>query len=154
MEAVIEIVRSIRNIRAEHRVEPAHWIEAEVYGGKLTTTLATHATSIEILGRARPVSFHESRAVNETDDNALVMVLKETEVVIPMESMVDVAAERERIGKEIEQVDMEIARLEVRLSDKAFLSKAPEAVIKKERGRLAERQDRAERLRQELARLG
>jgi valyl-tRNA synthetase len=154
MEAVIDIVRAIRNVRAEHKVEPSRWIEARVYGGELTSALATHAKSIETLSRARPVSFHESRTVGETGDNSLVIVLKEAEVVIPMESMVDVTAERERLGREIEQVNMEIDRLETRLSDKAFLSKAPEAVIEKERGRLAEKKDRAERLRQELARLG
>jgi len=154
MEAVIELVRSIRNIRSEHRVEPARWIKARVYGGELTSALAEHALSIETLARTRPVSFHESRSASETDDNSLVLVLKETEVVIPMESMVDLAAERERVGKEIEQVDMEITRLETRLNDKTFLSKAPEAVVEKERGRLMEKKDRADRLRQELERLG
>ncbi|UCB42842.1 MAG: valine--tRNA ligase [Dehalococcoidales bacterium] len=154
MEAVIELVRSIRNIRAEHKVEPARWIEAHVYGGELASALSTHAASVETLAQVRPVSFHESRAAGETGDNSLVLVLKETEVVIPMESMVDLAAERERLSKEIEQVDMETGRLEVRLNDKAFLSKAPEAVIEKERGRLVEKKDRAERLRQELDRLG
>ncbi|HEY41384.1 MAG TPA: valine--tRNA ligase [Dehalococcoidia bacterium] len=154
MEAVTEIVRSIRNVRAEHKVEPARWIEAHVYGGEMTAALAMHTPSIETLARARPVSLQESRVASDTGDNSLVMVLKEAEVVIPMESMVDVTAERERLNKEIEQVDMEIGRLETRLSDRAFLSKAPEAVIEKERTRLAERKDRAERLRQELARLG
>jgi valyl-tRNA synthetase len=154
MEAVIEIVRSIRNVRAEHKVEPARLIEAQVYSGELTAALAAYAASIEALGRARPVSFHKSRPGSETGDNTLVMVLKEAEVVIPMESIVDLAAERKRLGKEIEQADMEIGRLETRLSDRAFMSKAPEAVIEKERGRLSEKKDRAERLRQELARLG
>ena len=154
METVIELVRSIRNVRAEHKVEPSRWIEARIYGGELTSALSTHAASVEALARARPVSFHESRVASKTGDNSLVLVLKETEVVIPMESMVDVAAERERLGKEIEQADMEITRLEARLGDKTFLSKAPETVIEKERGRLAEKKDRAERLRQELERLG
>jgi valyl-tRNA synthetase len=154
MEAVIEIVRSIRNVRAEHKVEPSRWIEARVYSGELTTALAMHAASIETLARVKPVSFQESQAASDTSDNSFVMVLKETEVVIPMESMVDMTAERERLSKEIEQVGMEIGRLETRLSDQAFLSKAPEAVIEKERGRLAERKDRLERLRQELDRLG
>ena len=153
MEAVIEIVRSIRNVRAEHKVEPARWVEARVYSGELTAALAAYSASIEALGRASPVSFQENRPTSETGDNALVMVLKEAEVVIPMESMVDVAAERKRLDKEIEQVDVELARLEARLNDKAFLSKAPETVVEKERGRLAERKDRVERLRQELARL-
>ncbi len=154
METVIEIVHSIRNVRAEHKVEPARWIETQVYSGDLTTALSMHAASIETLARVRPVSFQESRTTGGTGDNSLVMVLKEAEIVIPMESMVDLAAERERLIKEIEQVDMEISRLEVRLNDQAFLSKAPEAVIEKERGRLTEKKDRADRLRQELDRLG
>jgi valyl-tRNA synthetase len=154
METVIEIVRSIRNVRAEHKVEPARWIEARIYGGGLTAALATHASAIETLARVRPVNFQESRKISGTSDNSLVMVLREAEVVIPMESMVDVATERERLNKEIEQTETELARLETRLNDQAFLSKAPQAVVDKERGRLAERKDRIERLRQELARLG
>ena len=74
-------------------------------------------------------------------------------MVIPMESMVDLAAERERLGREIAEAEADAARLEARLKDRAFLGKAPEAVIEKERGRLAERKDRLARLKQELERL-
>ncbi|MEE8354110.1 MAG: valine--tRNA ligase, partial [Dehalococcoidales bacterium] len=109
--------------------------------------------AIEALGRARPVTFHEGPRATGRDDNVLVQVLKETEVVIPMESMVDLDAERQRLGHEITQAETEIARLETRLADQAFLGKAPAAVIERERRRLAERHDRAARLKQELDRL-
>jgi len=135
-------------------VEPARWIEARVYGGELTAAIRSHARAIETLARARPASFHDRRQAASQGDNALVLVLKETEVVIPMESMVDLTAERERLGKEIEQGEAEAARLEARLNDQAFLSKAPASVIDKERGRLAERRNRVERLKRELQRLG
>jgi valyl-tRNA synthetase len=99
------------------------------------------------------LSVQESR-LGTAGDNAVVLVLKETEVIIPMESMVDVAAERERLGREIDQVEADVARLEARLRDQAFLGKAPTAVVERERSRLAERKERIERLRQELSRLG
>jgi valyl-tRNA synthetase len=87
-------------------------------------------------------------------ENAVVSVLKETEVVIPLASMVDLAAEQERMRKEIEQLEPDIARLEARLDDEAFLNKAPPAVIAKERERLGERKDRLARLRQQMGKSG
>ena len=153
MESVVEIVRAIRNVRTQHKVELARWVEANVFGGELTGSIREHAAAIETLARARPVTFHDNRQPEQASDNDIVLVLKETEVVIPMESMVDMVAERERLGKEIAEVAADVARLEARLKDQAFLSKAPEAVIEKERGRLTERKDRLERLRQELRRL-
>jgi len=152
MESVVEIVRAIRNVRAHHKVEPARWIEAQVFGGELTGAIREHVAAIETLARARPVTFHDSRQPEQASDNDIVLVLRETEVVIPMESMVDLAAERERLGREIAEAEADAARLETRLKDQAFLSKAPEAVIEKERNRLAERKDRLARLRQELER--
>ena len=85
------------------------------------------------------------------DKNSLVLVLKEAEVVIPMEGMVDLEAELRRLQKEIEQSQAEVARLEARLADREFLNKAPAAIVDKERGKLVERKDKLERLRQELA---
>jgi len=73
-------------------------------------------------------------------------------VVIPMASMIDIEAEKERLQKEIEQNQAEVTKLEVRLSDKAFLNKAPTVVIDRERDRLAERRDKLERLKQQLDR--
>jgi len=80
-------------------------------------------------------------------------VLKDSEVIIPMESMVDLQAERKRLEEEIEQSQAEVARLEARLKDKAFLTKAPPSVVDKERDKLAERRDKLERLKQGLDRL-
>jgi len=82
--------------------------------------------------------------------NAVVSVLKDTEVVIPMESMVDIRVEKDRIMKEIDQLESDIDRLESRLTDSSFLGKAPAQVISKEKERLLERKDRLERLRQRI----
>jgi valyl-tRNA synthetase len=148
MESIIEIVRSIRNARAEHNVENVRWIEAQIYGGKLTTAITPYSQAIETLSRARPVTIHETKG--STPENSLVLVLKETEVVIPMESMVDLEAEKRRLEKEIEQSQAEVARLEARLKDANFLSRAPAAVIEKERQKCYALTDKLGRLQQEI----
>jgi len=82
----------------------------------------------------------------------LALVLKSSEVIIPMESLVDLDAERKRLEEEIAQSQALIAALEERLKDKAFLSKAPKTVVAKEREKLAERRDKLQRLREQLSR--
>ncbi len=102
-----------------------------------------------------------------------VAVLKESDVVIPMASMIkdfpreliieiktaqDIASSniinpsgvREKIQKEIAQLEADITRLEARLKDEAFLSKAPVAVVAKEKERLAERKERVGRLKGQI----
>ncbi|MCX6011417.1 MAG: valine--tRNA ligase [Chloroflexi bacterium] len=148
MEAIIEIIRAIRNARAEHKVESNKWIEARVFAGELNAAITPYAPAIQSLAKAKPVSFEKGRGEAQPNENVLALVLKSSEVIIPMESMVDLKAERKRLEGEIAQSQALIASLEERLRDKAFLSKAPAAVVAKEREKLAERKDKLERLRQ------
>jgi valyl-tRNA synthetase len=150
-QSMIEIIHSIRNARAQYKVDSARWIEAQVYAGELTPAITPYSQAIQTLSRARPITFLDSRQA-PANENAVVLVLKESEVIIPMESMVDLEAERKRLQREIEQSQAEVAALEARLKDKAFLSKAPAAVVDKERDKLAQRKDKLERLRQQLIR--
>jgi len=153
MESMIEIVHSIRNTRAQHKVESARWIEAQIYVGELISTIVPYSQTIQTLARARPITFLDNRRESPPGRNALVLVLKESEVVIPVESMVNLEAERERLQREIEQSQADVARLEARLNDKAFLTKAPAAVVEKEQNKLADKKDKLERLKQQLLKL-
>ena len=150
MEALIEIIRAIRNTRAEYNVESTRWIEAQIYAGKLTPTITTYSETIQTLARARPLAFLSRRQRKAGSENVLVSVLKGGEVVIPMTSMFDLEAERKRLQKEIDQSQAEMARLKARLEDKEFLSKAPKAVIDKERQKLYTLSDKLERLKQQM----
>jgi valyl-tRNA synthetase len=67
-----------------------------------------------------------------------------------MESMVDLEAERRRLERELEQNQAEVDRLEARLKDEKFLSKAPAAVIEKERQKSYSLADKIARLKQQL----
>ncbi|MBA7712498.1 hypothetical protein ES703_121475 [subsurface metagenome] len=135
---------------AQYKVESTRWIEAEIYADKLTSAIAPYAETIQTLARVRPIAFLKKRKEEARDENALVLVLKESEVVIPMASMFDLEAERKRLQKEIAQSQAEMARLKARLEDKDFLAKAPAAVIDKERQKLYTLSDKLERLKQQL----
>ena len=152
MESVIEIIRSIRNVRAQYKVESARWIEAQVYAGQLTSAIIAYSQVIQTLARARPVTFLDSRPEGLPTDKTMVLVLKESEVVIPMKSMVNLEDERERLLKEIEQSQAEVAQLEARLKNREFLTKAPVAIVDKEQNKLAMKKDKLQRLKQQLDR--
>jgi len=151
MEAVIEIVRAVRNTRAQYQVAPDRWVEAQVHAGELTPAVSAYEGVITALARARPVGFVADKRASSAKD-AVVTVLREAEVVVPMVSMIDVEAERKRLEKEIAEVAADVTRLEKRLGDGAFLTKAPPAVVARERDRLAVRRDKLERLKEQLTR--
>jgi valyl-tRNA synthetase len=151
---IIETTHAIRNVRAQYKVEPQRWVEAIIHAGDtVSQSLLPYADAIKTLARANPVSFKEGEPQSETDENTLVLQLTKTTVVIPMSSMVDIEAEKQRLKKEIDFVQKEVTRLSARLQDEAFLVKAPPAVIEKEKQKLYTLNDRLEKLEQQSSRL-
>ncbi|GAI96266.1 unnamed protein product, partial [marine sediment metagenome] len=134
-------------------VKPNKWIEAQVYADELLSGLITQANIIETLAKVRPLTILGRQKREPTKDKALVLVLKEAEVVLPLAGMVDRRAEEQRLVKESEEIKGRIAQLEARLRDNAFLSKAPSQVIEREKQKLAMFEDKLKRLHQELSQL-
>ena len=153
METVMEVVRTIRNARAEYKVEMGKWVESSIYAGSLQSDIKAKGAVIESLARTRPLSIlpREKRPANT--EKAMVYVLKDADVVIPLAGMVDSEAEKARLTREMEVLEREITRLSGRLADSQFTSKAPAAVIDKEKGRLKEYQDKVARMQAELKQL-
>jgi valyl-tRNA synthetase len=131
-------------------VESTRWIEAKVYTD--LQSLSGHTEAIKSLARANPVSIIKGEAGEKADEGTLVLPLAQATVVIPMASMFDVAAERKKMEKELEQTRAEVGRLEARLKDNAFLTKAPPAVVEKERQRLYTLSEKLETLKQQSSR--
>ncbi|MFO7773636.1 MAG: valine--tRNA ligase [Dehalococcoidia bacterium] len=153
MDSVIEIVHAIRNVRAQYKVRPDKWIEAQVYTGELLSSLSTEANMIETLAKVRPLTILRRQERGPTNDRALVLVLKEAEVVLPLADMVDRLAEEQRLLKESGEIKARILQLDARLKDSDFLRKAPDQVIEKDKQKLAMLKDKLERLYQELSQL-
>jgi valyl-tRNA synthetase len=95
-----------------------------------------------------------STGQREIPTEAKTLVLKGAEVILPLAGMLDLDAERQRLEREMESIEIEIARLEARLKDEKFLSRAPANIIAKEKERLASNRDKMERLKQKIAELG
>jgi valyl-tRNA synthetase len=132
-------------------VEAGRWIEAQVYAGRLKSAITAYSEAIKTLSKASPVIL-DTRQERATD-NDVVLVLKEVEVVLPMESMFDLEVERKRLSREIEQAQAEVTRLGTMLKNKAFLAKAPAVVIDKERDKLGVIKDKLRRIKEQFARL-
>jgi valyl-tRNA synthetase len=96
--------------------------------------------------------FDDEAAWTAAAQAAPVAVVGEARVCLHME--IDVAAERQRLGKETARLEGEIGKANGKLSNEAFVAKAPPAVIEQERKRVADFTATLARVREQLARLG
>jgi valyl-tRNA synthetase len=154
MEAAIEAIQSIRNVRAEYKVKPSCFIEARIYAGDLLDYFVDLSRVISPLARVQPLTIL-NRANRKTDNSkSSVLVLREAEIVLPWENMVNIVTEKERLTKEANIVQSRIDQLKQRLDNRVFLSKAPSQIVEKERAKLLSLNDKLERLVTESSQLG
>ena len=146
---VQEIVRSVRNLRAEKKTPPAKRLPAVLVGGVKTDLLKEQTAVIASLAGldAGQVSIYQTLLSRPED--AATLVIGEVEIYLPLAGMVDAEEERARLQKELSEAEAQIARLEKLLASD-FAIKAPAAVVQKERDKLTEWQAAAEKLRQQL----
>ena len=153
MDEWIEATSFIRNARAESGIEPSRWSDSrgQIYTSPdLKTTFVSNIRAMETLTRTR-FDILDARYAKD-DEVGLVRFTKRAKVVLPM--TFDLNAERKRLEKEKEALQARIANNIARLSDNTFLSKAPSAIIEKEKGKLTHSQDRLKKLDERLAQLG
>jgi valyl-tRNA synthetase len=153
---VLDTIRAIRNIRAEKRVDAGRWIEAYVSTDNqphIPDVLDEMRSAVEQLARVRPLSIVTS-VDDAPTDQVVRAVLNRGQVVIPMAGLFDLDAERERLGKQVEEVERELRSLEGKLANEQFTSRAPADVVQRERDRLETARARLEGLRQSIGELG
>ncbi len=150
-EHVRALVRGIRNVRAEKKVEPRKRIPATIVLGPQTGWLAEQRAlfmSLAGLDGARLVITAEAEAPR----NALTLVEGATQVFLPLEGLVDLGVERARLEKELADLEKQIAKSENLLASD-FTTKAPPAVVAKERAKLAQAQESRAKLQSRLGEL-
>ncbi len=150
--AVTEMVRAIRNIRAEFRIQPSQRLEAIVDAPQVRHVLEDEAAAIKALALVEPLTFAADGHASSADQ--VVLVLTRGAVIVPLGGLVDLQKERERLHKELAESEANIARLGQRLADEQFTSKAPEDVVDRERQRLETLEERRARITEVLSRLG
>ena len=132
-ETLKEIVRSIRNVRAERKVPVGLKIKAKLVVPDPAAFGTVSKLLMKLIGAENVEITDERGEVQKTDVH---LVCNGAEAYIPLVSLVDLDEERARIDKEIERVKGEVARAVGKLSNEKFVAKAPEVVVNEERRKL------------------
>lgn len=148
---VIELIGSIRSLRAEMNL-PA--------GAKLTVLLkGANADSLAHLLRFKPIICSLARLEDicgyedEITPDMVQSVFREVSLLIPLKGVVDFAAERERLQKELAGLEQNLAGYERKLSNPSFVERAPAAVVEEEKRRRAEALENKAKVEEALARI-
>jgi valyl-tRNA synthetase len=163
-DTVIEIIRQIRNARAEAIKDAPdnlksdmarRRIEATIGAGSRTAMLQSEADTLSRLAQldADKLTITESISREQRPEQAATLVIGEIEVVLPMSGLVDAGAERKRLQSEAEAAQAEIERANALLSNEQFTSRAPGNVVERERAKLSAAQERLSKLNERLATL-
>jgi valyl-tRNA synthetase len=144
-----EMVRAIRNIRAEYKVQPGHMIACMISaGGKQDVIQSQQQTFVSLAGVDPEALTIVDKPIEPSEDH-VTLVVTPVEITLPLAGLVDVEAERERLEKELVEAQSQIDRLEKLLAS-PFADKAPPDVVQKERVKLATYKETAERIHQQL----
>ncbi|MDD5334532.1 MAG: valine--tRNA ligase [Rhodoferax sp.] len=149
------LVDACRNLRGEMSVSPATRLPLFVMAGQAAEAdfLNQSAPVLQALAKLNEVRvFDDEAAWSAAAQAAPVAVVGGARICLHME--IDVAAEKLRLGKEASRLEGEIARAGGKLSNQAFVAKAPAAVIEQERKRVADFEATLAKLREQLKRLG
>ncbi len=144
-----EMIRAIRNIRAEYKVQPDHKIACTISGGSMLAEVESQRQTFISLAGIDPDKFSMAKDPIEPSDDQITLVVTPVEITLPLAGLVDVEAERDRLEKELAEAQSQIQRLEKLLAS-PFAEKAPPEVVQKEREKLATYQETAERIQQQL----
>ncbi|OQB24326.1 MAG: Valine--tRNA ligase [Firmicutes bacterium ADurb.Bin182] len=152
MQYVMDIIRSVRNIRAEMSVPPAKRTNIFLVAHPQYRTACEEASAyiMRLAGADRVIIAEDKRDVPA---NSISIVCKAAEAFIPFDQLVDIEKEKARIKSEIERVGREIARSSGMLNNTGFLAKAPQRVIEEEKSKLSAAEDMLKKLEARLKEL-
>jgi len=137
MQAIMETIGAIRNMRAEVNAVPSKKVPAILLvEDALLAGLKANDAYIHLLGGIDDLQLLPMTA--EKPANAMTTVVTGVEVYLPLAGLIDVAKETARLTKEVADLDKELARVNGKLNNQGFLAKAPQDVVDKEKAKAAE----------------
>ncbi|ADO77394.1 valine--tRNA ligase [Halanaerobium praevalens] len=145
MELIMNVIKAVRNIRNEMKVNP---------GRRIKALLTAPESKIEILKEGREYIENLARIKDltiggdelERPDKVSTSIVKEVEVILPLAGMIDLDKEIERMKKEIKEMEFEIKRAQGKLNNEGFVNNAPADLVEGEKQKLKEYQEKKEKL--------
>jgi valyl-tRNA synthetase len=149
VQAVLELIRSIRSARSEAGAEAGATLPLDVaLSADLREPFEELRPAVERLARARPITLHDSSEQLAAAATGLSVVTADTEAVVGIPDASP--AERARLERELAEAERLLQAARSRLADESFLERAPAAIVDGARTREAELAERMERLRRSL----
>ena len=142
MEAIMEVIKAIRNMRAEVNAAPGKKSEAILHFSDAAQQAVFTANDgyLHALAEADPVTILSLTA--ERPENAMTAAAGGVEIYLPLKGLIDMEKETARLSKELDGLTKEIARTEGKLANEKFVTKAPVAVVAKEREKLQDYEEK------------
>jgi valyl-tRNA synthetase len=146
------VITGIRTIRGEANIKPSQDIPLLLQDGSDADkdNAAQAENMLRRLANVTSIEWLDDGAQAPLNALSLVGDLK---VMVPLAGLIDLDAERGRIGKEVDKAQQELEKIDKKLSNEAFVAKAPEAVVNKDRERAAELQTTLDTLQKQIAAL-
>jgi valyl-tRNA synthetase len=149
MQTVMDLILAIRNIRGEMNIAPSVQIDVIVKAesAELAGHLEKNASSAKTLARLASlrIGIEEKKP-----KGAATGVIRGAEVYVPLEGIIDLAQERDRLMKEIAKLSKDIDVFAKKLSNRNFVDKAPKEVVEKDTAKLEDFRAKRDKLEQSL----
>jgi valyl-tRNA synthetase len=147
---VVDLVSAIRSVRAEMNIAPAAPLPLVLAGAAPATRerAGRWAEFVQRLARVASISFADA-----APRGAVQLIVRGEVAALPLAGVIDLAAERARLSKELAKVEGDIARVDAKLGNADFLKRAPEEVVEGEREKRAEADARRLKIIEALERL-
>ena len=147
-----DVVTGIRRLRTDHGIDPGKRINVTISAGSFADEIGSLKEPLLALARLAEAEI-VSRA-EATQGEVTTITPQGIEVTVRLGDVIDPEVERARLTKALAELDQDIARAEAKLSNDDFVSKAPAAVVEKERRKLDEARTTREKLEAQLRDLG
>ena len=150
MDHVFEVIKGIRNVRAEFKVGHRDLISADISSSDHQDIFISETAMIMQLAGLSDLKHMQPETATLELDQSLSLILAASTVRINFDDSVKLAEESSRLTEELEELTTHLERLKDRLNDQQFTTKAPAAVVEKEKDRMKSTADRVHRLRELL----
>jgi len=152
MEWLKQFILGIRQIRGEMNISPGKPLPVLLENASESDQVNLEATRHYLNFLAKTESVTVLSAGEEAPESAIALVGK-MKVLIPLAGLIDKEAELERLNKEIGKIEADMKGTEGKLSNPNFVDKAPEAVVQKEKDKLAKASDALTQLREQVEKI-
>jgi len=149
---VMEVLRSVRNLRAGMKVEPKRDVRVLLSAPSgVLAMLETQRPLMKALARIDAIDLPQGQ---DPPQGAVAQLAGKVQVFMPLEGILDKGAERHRLEKELQKLKGLLSAQQLKLANESFVAKAPPAVVALERGKVAEFQASIGKLEKSLGDLG